>query len=40
MTIEHSRVLYRADYGSRFQGGHDAHSDHDYVYIMKVRVVD
>lgn len=40
MTIEHSRVLYQADYGSRFQGGHDAHSDHDYVYIMKDNLKD
>lgn len=40
MTIEHSQVLYRADYGSRFQGGHDAHSDHDYVHIMKDNLKD
>lgn len=40
MTIEHARVLYRADYGSRFQGGHDTHSDHDYIYIMKDNLKD
>ena len=34
MNLAHSKVLTKVEYGSRYQGVSDEHSDHDYMFVV------